>query len=260
MIVSRINRACMGNPIFQYCSVSALGKGRIAIGSLLKLDKITKEYTIDSDTVTALHEVSLTVEAGEFVAITGQSGSGKSTLMNILGCLDRPTRGTYLLNGQDVFSLTDAQRTALRGSMLGFIFQGYNLIPTLTCLENVELPLLYTKLSAKQRRQRALAALEQVGLGNRLSHLPHQLSGGQQQRTAIARTIAFGPSCILADEPTGNLDSASAQSVLALLRSLNAQGNTIILITHDPRIAADAPRVLQIENGFLTADRQQAAQ
>ena len=223
---------------------------------LIRLEKICRNYPAQDSTVHALQQVSLSIGSGEFSAITGHSGSGKSTLMNILGCLDRPTSGTYYLDGQDVFALSDRERTALRGQKLGFIFQGYNLISTLTCLENVELPLLYAGLPPKLRQERVLEALEQVGLSDRLHHRPCQLSGGQQQRTAIARAIASCPQCLLADEPTGNLDPETTSSIMELLFSLNRQGKTIVLITHDPSIAAAIPRVIGIDSGKIAFDRR----
>lgn len=224
---------------------------------LIHLDHVTKQYPISGGSLCAIEDLSLSVEKGEFLAITGQSGCGKSTLMNILGCLDKPSSGDYLLDGTSVLTLSDQQRTALRGKKLGFIFQSYNLIPTLTCLENVELPLLYAGVPAHRRRKRALDALEQVGLSQRTAHRPFQLSGGQQQKTAIARAIAMEPQCFLADEPTGNLDPQNTKDILELLFRLNHQGKTIILITHDPAVAAAVPRVVHIDNGRIVADRIQ---
>ena len=204
--------------------------------------------------VFALDNVSLTVDKGEFVAIVGQSGSGKSTAMNIIGCLDVPTSGRYLLDGTDVSSMDDDQQAEIRNRMLGFIFQQYNLIPKLSILENVELPLLYAGVSASQRRSRAMAALDRVGLAEKAKNLPSQLSGGQQQRASIARALAGEPSVILADEPTGALDSRTGRDVLAFLQRLNAEGDTVVLITHDNSIAVKAKRIIRLQDGRIIYD------
>ncbi len=204
--------------------------------------------------VRAVDGVSFTIEKGEFVAIVGKSGSGKSTCMNIIGALDVPTYGTYLLNGENVGELSDNQLAEIRNKMLGFIFQQYNLIPKLNVLENVELPLIYSGLSADERIQRALESLDRVGLKDRAHHMPSQLSGGQQQRVSIARALAGNPSVILADEPTGALDSKTGRDVLNFLKELNNQGNTIVLITHDNGIASEAKRIIRIQDGKVVYD------
>ena len=207
--------------------------------------------------VRALDGVSLEVDRGEFVAVVGQSGSGKSTMMNVLGCLDIPTRGTYLLDGTDVRELTDKELSHIRNKQIGFIFQQYNLIQSLTVLENVELPLIYQGVNADDRREMALAALERVGLAGRIKHHPTEMSGGQQQRVAIARAIAAHPPIIMADEPTGALDSHTGQEVLHFLQQLNREGTTVILITHDNGIAATARRCVRLADGKIVDDRVQ---
>ena len=207
--------------------------------------------------VRALDGVDLTIDRGEFVAIVGASGSGKSTLMNILGCLDVPTRGEYLIDGQDVSMLTDAQLSHIRNKQVGFIFQGYHLIQALTAYENVELPLIYQNISLSQRRAMVLEAMERLGVADRVKHHPSEMSGGQQQRVAIARAIATKPSIIMADEPTGALDSKTGQEVLGFLQNLNKEGSTVILITHDNTIAATARRIVRISDGKIIEDRQQ---
>ena len=207
--------------------------------------------------VRALDGVSLDIDRGEFAAVVGQSGSGKSTMMNVLGCLDIPTRGTYLLDGTDVRELTDRELSQIRNKQIGFIFQQYNLIPSLTVLENVELPLIYQGVGADDRRDMALEALERVGLSGRLKHRPPEMSGGQQQRVAIARAIATHPPIIMADEPTGALDSHTGLEVLHFLQQLNREGTTVILITHDNGIAATARRCIRLADGKIVEDRQQ---
>ncbi len=207
--------------------------------------------------VRALDGVSLTIERGEFVAVVGQSGSGKSTMMNVLGCLDIPTRGDYLLDGTDVRELSDKQLSRIRNKQIGFIFQQYNLIQSLTVLENVELPLIYQGIDPIDRRDMALEALERVGLSERIKHHPAEMSGGQQQRAAIARAIATHPPIIMADEPTGALDSHTGLEVLAFLQQLNNEGSTVILITHDNGIAATARRVVRLTDGRIVEDRPQ---
>ena len=204
--------------------------------------------------VRALDGVTLSIDRGEFVAIIGASGSGKSTLMNILGCLDIPTYGDYILNGTDVTDRTDRQLAHIRNKEIGFIFQGYNLIPALTAYENVELPLIYQGISVFQRKERVMAALERVGMADRFGHRPSEMSGGQQQRVAIARAIATHPPIIMADEPTGALDSKTGKHVLEILHSLHEGGSTIILITHDNGIAATAHRIVRISDGHIVAD------
>ena len=221
---------------------------------LIELKDVYKIYPMGSEDVHALDGVSLTVDRGEFVAIVGQSGSGKSTAMNIIGCLDVPTSGTYHLGGVDVSTMNDDQQAEIRNKMLGFIFQQYNLIPKLTVLENVELPLLYAGMDAGERRQRALRALERVGLADKSRNLPNQLSGGQQQRVSIARALAGEPSVILADEPTGALDSRTGREVLGFLQKLNAEGDTVVLITHDNSIAVKAKRIVRLQDGKVIYD------
>ena len=221
---------------------------------LIELRDIYKIYPMGEETVHALDGVSLTIDRGEFVAIVGQSGSGKSTAMNIIGCLDVPTSGTYRLGGVDVSTMGDDQQADIRNKMLGFIFQQYNLIPKLTVEENVELPLLYAGVAPEERRRRAKRSLERVGLGDKGRHLPAQLSGGQQQRVSIARALAGGPSVILADEPTGALDSRTGREVLHFLQQLNDEGNTVVLITHDNSIAVKAKRIVRLQDGHIIYD------
>ncbi len=221
---------------------------------LIEFRDIYKIYHMGDTDVHALDGVSLTVDQGEFVAIVGQSGSGKSTAMNIIGCLDVPTSGSYYLGGIDVSTMDDDQQAEIRNKMLGFIFQQYNLIAKLNVLENVELPLLYAGVSAEERHTRAVRALERVGLADKRKNLPSQLSGGQQQRVSIARALAGDPSVILADEPTGALDSRTGREVLAFLQQLNAEGNTVILITHDNSIAVKARRIVRLQDGRVIYD------
>ena len=221
---------------------------------LIELRDIYKIYPMGSEAVHALDGVSLTVDQGEFVAIVGQSGSGKSTAMNIIGCLDVPTSGTYRLGGVDVSTMNDDQQAEIRNKMLGFIFQQYNLIPKLTVRENVELPLLYAGIGAEERRRRAEESLERVGLAGKERNLPSQLSGGQQQRVSIARALAGNPSVILADEPTGALDSRTGREVLGFLQKLNAEGDTVVLITHDNSIAVKAKRIVHLQDGRVIYD------
>ena len=225
---------------------------------LIELKDVYKIYRegLESE-VRALDGVSLTIEKGEFVAIVGQSGSGKSTMMNVLGCLDIPTRGDYRLNGVDVLELSDRDLSAIRNKEIGFIFQQYNLIQNLTVLENVELPLIYQGINMDDRWEMALEALERVGLDKRAKNKPIELSGGQQQRVAIARAIATRPAIIMADEPTGALDSRTGLEVLRFLQSLNKEGTTVILITHDNSIAATARRVVRMTDGKIVEDREQ---
>ncbi len=227
--------------------------------SCIQIDDLYKIYNPGEGEVRALDGVSLTVERGEFVAIVGHSGSGKSTLMNMLGCLDEPTMGRYLLEGEDVSLLPDGKLSIIRNRHIGFIFQGFNLIPGLTALENVELPLLYRGIGREKRRRMAEESLRLVGLEDRLHHRPAQMSGGQQQRTAIARAVAARPPLILADEPTGNLDTKSGGEVLSILRRLNGEGHTVILITHDMDIAAAARRIVRIQDGKIFEDSRAAS-
>jgi putative ABC transport system ATP-binding protein len=217
--------------------------------SLIQIESVTKVYGSGDAAVAALRDFSLTVASGESVAVMGPSGSGKSTLMNILGCLDTPTSGRYWFAGRDVSRLNETQLAHVRNRRIGFVFQQFQLLPKLTAWRNVELPLLYR--NARDRRSLALHALEQVGLANRVDHRPNQLSGGQQQRVAIARALVTDPDLILADEPTGNLDTASSRDVLAVLRELNEQGRTIIVITHDPEVAPVAKRTVHMRDGHM---------
>lgn len=222
--------------------------------TLIELKDIYKVYEMGDEEVRANDGISLTIKRGEFVAIVGKSGSGKSTLMNIIGALDVPSSGEYLLGGKDVGSMTDNQLADIRNRMIGFIFQQYNLLPKLNLLENVELPLLYAGASNTARRMRAMASLERVGLAEKWRNLPNQLSGGQQQRVSIARALAGDPSLILADEPTGALDSKTSRSVLDFLKQLNDEGNTIVMITHDSSIAMEARRVVRVHDGKINFD------
>ena len=219
---------------------------------MIRLENITKTYEKHGQTLRALEDVSLHVPKGDFLAITGPSGSGKTTLMNILGCLDRPTTGKYLLEGTTVEGLGGAAAADIRNRKIGFIFQSFNLIGSMSALENVELPLVLRGESRKSRRQKALEALERVGLQTRAGHRPAELSGGQQQRVAIARVLAAQPPLILADEPTGNLDGVTSREILSILQQLHGEGQTIVMITHDEGIAAAAPRQLRMESGRLS--------
>ena len=221
---------------------------------LIELRDVYRIYQMGDEAVHALDGISLTVDQGEFVAIVGSSGSGKSTAMNIIGCLDVPTSGTYYLGGRDVSAMNDDQQAEIRNKMLGFIFQPYNLIPKLTVQENVELPLLYAGVGAQERRARATEALERVGLAEKHRNLPSQLSGGQQQRVSIARALAGHPSLILADEPTGALDSRTGREVLGFLQKLNREGDTVVLITHDNSIAVRARRIVRLQDGRIIYD------
>ncbi len=219
--------------------------------ALIEMHHVHKRYTIGEQQVKALDDVNLTVASGEMVAILGRSGSGKTTLMNVIGCLDTPSDGEYRLAGKAVSHMTERQLSRVRGRTIGFVFQEFHLLPELSALENVELPLLYRGLPEKERRQVAEEALCRVGLEKRMLHRPRQLSGGQQQRAAIARAIAGRPPLLLADEPTGNLDTAAGDMVMALLQQWHAEGNTVLIITHDPHIAACCPRKVYMEDGRL---------
>ena len=221
---------------------------------LIELRDVYKIYPMGDEEVHALDGVSLTIDRGEFVAVVGSSGSGKSTAMNIIGCLDVPTSGTYHLGGIDVSTMDDDQQAEIRNKMLGFIFQQYNLIPKLNVLENVELPLLYAGVDASERKERAMASLQRVGLADKCRNLPSQLSGGQQQRVSIARALAGSPSVILADEPTGALDSRTGREVLGFLKKLNREGDTVVLITHDNSIAVKADRIVRLQDGKIIYD------
>ena len=224
------------------------------MASLIEIRNMCKIYNPGENEVRALDHVSLSIGENEFVAIIGHSGSGKSTLMNMLGCLDVPTSGIYLLHGSDVSLMTDDELSDIRNQEIGFIFQGFNLINNLTAFENVELPLIYRGVSKRERSNLAKEALRKVGLENRMDHKPTEMSGGQQQRVAIARAIAQAPPVILADEPTGNLDSHSTKEIMSILKSLHAEGRTVIIITHDNDIAANADRIVHIEDGQITSD------
>ena len=224
------------------------------MGHLIELKDIYKIYHMGEETVHALDGINLTVDQGEFVAIVGSSGSGKSTAMNIIGCLDVPTSGSYHLGGIDVSTMEDDQQAEIRNKMLGFIFQQYNLIPKLTVQENVELPLLYAGISSEERHERAIQSLTRVGLADKRKNLPSQLSGGQQQRVSIARALAGDPAVILADEPTGALDSHTSREVLGMLQKLHREGNTVVLITHDNSIAVQAERIIRLEDGHIVYD------
>lgn len=226
------------------------------MSALVDVQDICKVYNPGENEVRALDHISVQIHEKEFVAIIGQSGSGKSTLMNMLGCLDVPTSGTYMLHGKDVSHLSDDELSDIRNQEIGFIFQGFNLIQNLTALENVELPLIYRGVSKKERITLAENALKKVGLEHRMNHKPAEMSGGQQQRVAIARAIAQAPPIILADEPTGNLDSASSKEIMQILKELHEEGRTVILITHDNDIAAQAKRVIKIMDGKIASDTQ----
>lgn len=228
------------------------------MSSLITIEKMFKIYNPGENEVRALDGVELYIEKKEYVAIIGQSGSGKSTLMNMLGCLDIPTSGKYILNGQDVAHLSDDELSDIRNREIGFIFQGFNLIANLNALENVELPLLYRGVAKQERIRLAKEALKKVGLEKRMDHRPSQLSGGQQQRVAIARAIAQAPPIILADEPTGNLDSHSSKEIMQILKKLHGDGHTLILITHDDEIAAQAPRIIRMRDGRVVEDTKEA--
>jgi len=230
------------------------------MGALVEIRDVCKIYNPGENEVRALDHVNVEIAEREFVAIIGHSGSGKSTLMNVLGCLDVPTSGTYRLHGQDVQSLTDDELSDIRNREIGFIFQGFNLIQNLTARENVELPLIYRGVSKAKRAQLSEKALTKVGLAHRMDHKPSEMSGGQQQRVAIARAIAQAPPIILADEPTGNLDSASTTEIMNILKELYEEGRTVILITHDNEIAAQAKRVIKIKDGRIESDRLQEIQ
>jgi putative ABC transport system ATP-binding protein len=228
--------------------------GRAVDDGLIRLEGVSKVYATEAVTVRALRQVDLVIARGEFVAIVGQSGSGKSTMMNILGCLDRPTSGRYLLDDIDVGARSNDARAIVRNRLIGFVFQGFNLLPRTTALENVELPLVYRGVPASKRRKQAEKALGAVGLADRMHHTPNQLSGGQQQRVAIARALVTEPPLLLADEPTGNLDTRTSYEVLELLQRLNRTGITIVLVTHEHDIAACATRVITMRDGLVKSD------
>jgi putative ABC transport system ATP-binding protein len=221
---------------------------------LISLSDISRLYKVGSEEVHALRGVTFGVDRGEWVAIIGQSGSGKSTLMNVLGCLDTPSSGQYILNGKDVARMSDDELAQVRNQEIGFIFQTFQLLPRDTALANVELPLVYRGIGAKERRSKALEALNKVGLSNRVTHRPNELSGGQRQRVAIARALVAEPSLLLADEPTGNLDSATGEEIIRLFEQLHQSGHTIILVTHEPTLAARCPRAVRLSDGKVIAD------
>ncbi|GAC1416821.1 MAG: ABC transporter ATP-binding protein [Candidatus Velthaea sp.] len=224
------------------------------MNNTIELRDVTKTYQLGDIAVHALRGVSFTIAAGEYVAIMGPSGSGKSTLMNTLGCLDRPSTGSYLLDGIDVGTLSDNELAAIRLKKLGFVFQGFNLLARTSAMKNVALPLFYAGLSTKARNAAAVGRLNEVGLGDRLTHKPSELSGGQQQRVAIARALVNDPAVLLADEPTGNLDSQTSEEIMALFHDLNSAGRTIIMVTHDEDVASHAKRIIRVRDGLLVAD------
>lgn len=224
---------------------------------MIELKNIVKSYRTGSESLVALDDVSLSIASGEFTAIMGPSGSGKSTLMNMLGLLDQFDSGTYFLNGTDVSKLSDDEAAHVRNKEIGFVFQSFNLMPRMTILENVELPMVYAGVTAKERKKRALKALERVGLANRVKHRPNEISGGQKQRVAIARAIVNNPSVLMADEPTGNLDSKTATDILRIFQELNAEGTTIVMVTHEPEVAVYTKRILSFFDGALLSDKLQ---
>lgn len=221
---------------------------------LITLTDIGRKYVIGAETIHALKSVSLTIDKGEFVALMGPSGSGKSTLMNILGCLDTPTKGSYILNGNRVSEMSDSELAEIRNKEIGFVFQTFNLLPRSSSLENVALPLVYAGIGRDEREQRAQDTLESVGLGNRVHHKPNELSGGQRQRVAVARALVNNPSIILADEPTGNLDTKTSVEIMGLLEEIHSKGNTIILVTHEEDIAQHAHRIVRMRDGLIEND------
>ncbi len=222
--------------------------------SLISVEQLSRRYQMGGETIHALREVSLSIESGEYLAIMGPSGSGKSTLMNLIGCLDSPSGGHYVLNGSRVSEMDDDQLAEIRNREIGFVFQTFNLLPRSSALQNVELPLVYAGFSAVDRRERAIEVLTQVGLAERMQHKPNELSGGQRQRVAIARALVTRPSIILADEPTGNLDSRTGDEIMALFADLSQKGNTVIVVTHEEEIARHARRIVRIRDGLIASD------
>jgi putative ABC transport system ATP-binding protein len=226
----------------------------MAEGPLIQLDHIHRHYSVGGEEVHALDDVHLNVQRGEWLAIVGQSGSGKSTLMNVIGCLDTPSAGSYILNGKDVSHMTDNELAEVRNREIGFVFQTFQLLPRDTALANVELPLVYRGVPRRERREKARAALEKVQLANRMHHRPNELSGGQRQRVAIARALVAEPSLLLADEPTGNLDSTTGEEIIRLFAELHQAGHTLVLVTHEPKLAARCPRAVRLSDGKVIAD------
>ncbi len=222
--------------------------------SLIELSNVTREYAVGGEVIRALNGVSLNVERGEFLAIMGPSGSGKSTAMHMIGCLDKPTSGLYVLDGYDVSTLSEGQLAELRNRKIGFVFQNFNLLPKTTAIENVELPMMYAGVPPRERRRRALAALEQMGLSNRIHNRPNELSGGQQQRVSIARALVNQPALILADEPTGALDTHTTEEILRLFEELHSQGNTIVIVTHEDEVGRHAKRIVRFRDGHVESD------
>jgi putative ABC transport system ATP-binding protein len=222
---------------------------------VIEIHKIVRNFKLGADVIQVLHEVDLTIQRGEYVALMGPSGSGKSTLMNILGCLDTPTSGEYFLNGRNVARLSDNELAEIRNKEIGFIFQTFNLLPRSTALDNVILPLIYTGMKKQERQSKALSVLNEVGLADRVMHKPNELSGGQRQRVAIARALVNSPSIILADEPTGNLDSKTSTEIMGLLHEIHQQGNTIIIVTHEEEIAMHAHRIIRLRDGIIESDQ-----
>jgi putative ABC transport system ATP-binding protein len=226
---------------------------------VIRLEKLNRRYRMGAEYIDALGSVDLAVVRGDYLAIMGPSGSGKSTLMNIIGCLDTPTGGEYWLNGKPVSAMNEKQLARVRNTEIGFVFQTFNLLPRTTALANVEVPLIYAGMKRREREQRAKEALETVGLGNRMTHRPSEMSGGQRQRVAIARALVTHPSILLADEPTGNLDSSTGREIMALFDRLHAEGNTLIVVTHEPHVAKHARRVIHLSDGNIVKDEQQGA-
>lgn len=230
------------------------------MSSIIKIENLSKTYDTGAVQVHALRDVSLSIEEGDFVAIMGKSGSGKSTLMNVLGCLDRPTSGVYELDGINISKMESRELSSIRNKKIGFVFQSFNLIPRTSSLKNVELPMVYAKIGKKERRERAIELLEKVGLGERLDHMPNEISGGQKQRIAIARALANKPAIILADEPTGNLDTSSSEEIMDLFTELNNEGVTVIVVTHEDNIAEYTKRIIRFRDGQIIEDRRREAE